>query len=214
MNLASNARMLMLHDFRLMHPHTRMRPPMPMTTRKPRKSRRAFTCSFWGSLALVSCGACVVQSPPSWWKAGHPRRRPGSLAEAELLSHLAVLLLPEEPIAELFRDFPVEKQEGWGSNTLSPDLAVYGALETEEAALFLEYDGYYRHLTPAGKTADSRKTAVLLDSSPAGSYVLRIVHAHRRLELSCGLGEVVVDPWKPGHDPSLVKALFMSLSSC
>ena len=149
----------------------------------------------------------MVRSPPSWWKAGHPRRRPGSLAEAELLAHLAVLLLPEEPIAELFRDFPAERNEGWGSNTLSPDLAVYGALETEEAALFLEYDGYYRHLTPAGKTADSHKTAVLLDSSPAGSYVLRIVHAHRGLELSCRMGEVVVDSWRPGHDPSLVKAL-------
>ncbi|CAE7191811.1 MTERF5 [Symbiodinium necroappetens] len=170
-------------------------------------NRRAFACSLWGSLALVSCRACVVRSPPSWWKAGRPRRRPGSLAEAELLSHLAVLLLPEEPIAELFRDFPAEKGEGWGSNTLSPDLVLYGALETEEAALFLEYDGYYRHLTPAGKTADSRKTAVLLDSSPAGSYVLRIVHAHRGLELSRGMGEVVVDSWKPGHDPSLVKAL-------
>ena len=110
-----------------------------------RKPRRAFRFVLLGFLPFLSCGSCAVRGPPSWWKAGRPRRRPGSLAESELLSHLAVLLLPEEPIGELFRDFPAEKSEGWGRNTLSPDLAVHGAFESEEAALFLEYDGYYRH---------------------------------------------------------------------
>ena len=174
-----------------------------------RKPRRAFACLFSGFLALVlfSCSLCAVRSPPSWWKAGRPRRRPGSLAEAELLSHLAVLLLPEEPIEELFRDFPAEKGEGWGSNTLSPNLALYGALESDESALFVEYDGYYRHQQPVGIAADSRKNTALLDLAPAGSYVLRIAHAHRGLEVSCQMGEVVVDSWQPGHDASLVKAL-------
>ena len=164
-------------------------------------------CLFSRFPALFHRGCCAEPGPPSWWKAGRPRRRPGSLAEAELLSHLAVLLLPEEPIAGLFRDFPAEKSHGWGSNTLSPDLAVYGALETEEAALFVEYDGYYRHLKPMGIAADSRKNTALLDWAPNGSYVLRIAHAHRGLELSCQMGEVVVDSWKPGDDASLVKAL-------
>ena len=178
-----------------------------MTRRKPRKPRKAFGCLLSGFLALLCCSPCLVRGPPGWWKAGHPRRRPGSLAEAELLSHLAVLLLPEEPIAELFRDFPAERSDGWGSNTLSPDLAVYGALQSEEAALYVEYDGYYRHLEPGGIAADSRKNTALLALAPAGSYVLRIAHAHRGLELSRGMGEVVVNSWQPGHDPSLVKAL-------
>ena len=93
------------------------------------------------------------------------------------------------------------------ANTLSPDLALYGALESDEAALFVEYDGYYRHQQPVGIAADSRKNTALLDLAPAGSYVLRIAHAHRGLELSCQMGEVVVDSWQPGHDASLVKAL-------
>ena len=38
----------------------------------------------------------MVRGPPAWWREGRPRKRLGSLAEAELLSHLAVLLLPEE----------------------------------------------------------------------------------------------------------------------
>ena len=164
-------------------------------------------CLFSRFPALFHRGCSAEPSPPSWWKSGHPRRRPGSLAEAELLSHLAVLLLPEEPIKELFRDFPAAKSDGWGRNTLSPDLALHGAWEAEQAALFVEYDGYYRHQQPTGIAADRRKNTALLDLAPAGSYVLRISHAHRGLELSCEMGEVVVDSWQPGHDPSLVKAL-------
>ena len=45
----------------------------------------------------------------------------GSRAEAELLCQLAVLLMPDVPIAEAFRDFPVKKSEEWGSSRLSPD---------------------------------------------------------------------------------------------
>ena len=129
------------------------------------------------------------------------------MAEAELLSHIAVLLQPEEPIEELFRDFQVEQSEGWSRNILSPDLTVYGALQAEEAALFLEYDGYYRHLSPKGIAADSRKNKALLDFAPNGSHVLRIAHAHRGMELSCEMGEVVVDMWQLDHEASLIKAL-------
>ena len=45
----------------------------------------------------------------------------GSRAEAELLCQLAALLMPDVPIAEAFRDFPVKKSEEWGSSRLSPD---------------------------------------------------------------------------------------------
>eukprot|EP00439_Symbiodinium_sp_Y106_P001015 s4088_g1.t1 len=180
-----------------------MKPP---TKRKP---RAVFGHVLSGVLAFLSCAhvLCAVRQPPAWFKNGHRRQRPGSVAEAELLSHLAVLLQPEERIEELFRDFRVQPNEGWSRNILSPDLTVYGALKTEESALFLEYDGYYRHLSPAGMAADRRKNKALLHFAPAGSHVLRIAHAHRGLELSCEMGEVVVDSWQLGHEASLVKAL-------
>lgn len=38
---------------------------------------------------------------PSWWAKGWPRGRAGSQAEAELLSQLAVLLMPQTDIGEL-----------------------------------------------------------------------------------------------------------------
>ena len=175
-----------------------MRPP---TNQKLRR------CLLSGFPTLFSRGCCAVRSPPGWWNAGRARKRPGSVAEAELLSHLAVLLLPEEPIEELFRDFPAQHSETWGRKTLSPDLAVYGALQAKEAALFLEYDGHYRHLEPAGIAADTRKSKALLDAAPAGSYLLRIAHAHRGLELSCEIGEIVIKSWHTGREASLVKAL-------
>ena len=168
------------------------------------KLRRGLLSGF---PAVFSRCSCVVRSPPSWWKAGHPRRRPGSVAETELLSHLAVLLRPDERIEELFRDFPAKQSEKWGRNTLSPDLAVYGAFQAKEAALFVEYDGHYRHLMPPGMAADIRKTEALLDFAPAGSYVLRIAHANRGLEASSGMGEVVIQSWRTGSEASLLKAL-------
>ncbi|CAE7663842.1 cysK [Symbiodinium microadriaticum] len=178
-----------------------MKPP---TKRKP---LAFFGYVLSGVLAFLSWGLCVVRQPPAWWKAGRARQRIGSMAEAELLSHIAVLLQPEEPIEELFRDFRVDQSEGWSRSILSPDLTVYGALQAEEAALFLEYDGYFRHLSPKGIAADSRKNKALLDFDPNGSHVLRIAHAHRGMELSCEMGEVVVDVWQLGHEASLIKAL-------
>ncbi|CAE7206771.1 MTERF5, partial [Symbiodinium sp. KB8] len=160
-----------------------------------------------GFPALLSRCSCAVRSPPSWWQAGRARKRPGSVAEAELLSHLAVLLRPEERVEELFRDFPAKQSEKWGRNTLSPDLAVYGALQAKEAALFVEYDGHYRHLMPPGMAADIRKSKALLDFAPAGSYVLRIAHGHREWAPSCEMGEVVIEAWQTGREALLVKAL-------
>ena len=112
-----------------------------------------------------------------------------------LLSHLAVLLKPEVPVAELFRDFPMERSAARGANLLSPDLAVYGVLKKKHAAVFLEYDGYYRHHHGSGVVADERKTEAFLQFAPAGSVVLRIAHAHRGLKARRNFVEVVVDWW-------------------
>ena len=114
------------------------------------------------------CGA------PPWWQRGWPRHRIGSVAEAELLAPLAELLMPQVPIAELFRSFPSPK--GWGGHYLEPDLAAYGVLKDANAALFVEYDGYWRHGEKEGMERDRIKNAALLKYAPEGSYVVRISH--------------------------------------
>ena len=79
-----------------------------------------------------------------------------SVAEAELLMQLAALTVPEKtPIAEMFRNFPAP--EGWSGNYLEPDLSIYGVLKDEDAALFVEYDGYWRHEGKEGMARDRKK---------------------------------------------------------
>ena len=98
-----------------------------------------------------------------------------SVAETELLMQLAALLMPEDaPIEEMFRNFPAP--EGWGGNYLEPDLSLCGVLKDENAALFVEYDGYWRHEEKEGMEKDMKKNAVLLQYAPLGSYVMRISH--------------------------------------
>ena len=111
---------------------------------------------------------------PAWWQQGWPRKHPGSVAEAELLAPLAELLMPKTPIMELFRSFPSPK--GWQGNYLEPDLAAYGVLKHKDAALFVEYDGYWRHGEKAGMDRDQLKNASLLAYAPPGSKVIRIRH--------------------------------------
>ena len=77
-----------------------------------------------------------MASAPVWWAKGWPRERVDSLAEAELLSQLAVALKPRTKIGELFRRFPAP--DGWGGKYLDPDLAVHGVLKKKDAALFVE----------------------------------------------------------------------------
>ena len=90
------------------------------------------------------------------------------MAEAELLSQLAVALKPRTRIGELFRRFPAP--EGWGGNYLDPDLAVHGVLTRKDAALFVEYDGFWRHSEEERLSIDRKKNAALC-------HMLRLAHS-------------------------------------
>ena len=148
---------------------------------------------------------------PAWWLKGQPRKVFGSRAEVELLSQLAVLLMPGEPISKAFRDFPVKKCKEWGSSRLCPDFAAHGVLKAANAALFIEYDGHYRHMQAQGLATDIRKTSALLRFAPAGSVVVRIVHKERQSK--DGSVQVLVDCWQAKHALSLRKTLQQVLDS-
>ena len=145
--------------------------------------------------------------PPLWWREGRPRTVHRSYAEVELLSRLAELLMPQYPIGECFRDFPVEPSDAWGSRWLCPDIAAFGVLKEEHAAVFVEYDGYYRHSEPQGRQRDDRKTEALLRYAPAGSHVFRIGHVGRGLRAGDASTEATVDVWRAGCSSSLKTAL-------
>ena len=158
-------------------------------------SRWLLRVSRHSSLQLAT-----ASEPPAWWLKGWPRQRVGSVAEAELLSQLAVLLMPKEPISELFRRFP--SPEGWRGNYLDPDLSAYGVLKDPSAALFVEYDGYWRHGEKDGVQRDELKNATLLSNAPAGSRVIRISHTvPGRLDGS--VLWIQVKPWQQGDRKSL-----------
>jgi len=148
------------------------------------------------------------RSPPLWWQQGWPRQRAGSVAEAELLAPLGELLMPGMPVREMFRSF--KSPAGWGGNYLEPDLTAYGLLKDQNAALFVEYDGYYRHATKEGMDKDLLKNAALLEFAPVGSFVVRIGHKGRsRLD-----GQVLwvnVNSWRPRDSLSLKRSLQTAL---
>ncbi|CAE7809086.1 unnamed protein product [Symbiodinium sp. CCMP2592] len=179
-------------------PKGNMRSPCRRGQRQPRVSALRLLCLLLGA-------ALPASVPPPWWRKGRPREKLGSRAEAELLCQLAVLLMPDVPFAEAFRDFPVKKCKQWGSSRLSPDLTAYGVLKATDAALFIEYDGHYRHMEPPGLARDMRKTSALLEFAPAGSVVVRIAHKERQWKDKST--QVVVDSWFSEHEPSLLKAL-------
>eukprot|EP00439_Symbiodinium_sp_Y106_P023410 s3021_g2.t2 len=130
-----------------------------------------------------------------------------SYAEVELLSRMAQLLMPQEPIGELFRDFPVKKSEVWGSRWLRPDLTAFGVLKDQHAALFVEYDGFFRHSDAQGQAIDERKTTALLGHAPRSSCVLRIGHVNRDWRRAENAAHTVVNVWRAGHEPSLMKVV-------
>ena len=152
----------------------------------------------WPSSPRSARSLCTAA--PAWWQRGWPRQRIGSVAEAELLAPLAELLMPHMPIAELFRSFPSPK--GWGGNYLEPDLAAYGVLKDANAALFVEYDGYWRHGEKEGMARDRMKNAALLKYAPKGSCVIRISHTISR-PLQNSVLFVRVEAWRSGC-PGLV----------
>ena len=135
--------------------------------------------------------------PPNWWQQGWSRQRAGSVAEAELLAPLAQLLMPQTLPLELFRSFP--SPPGWLGNYLEPDLAAHGVLKDPEAALFVEYDGYWRHGEKEGIEMDQLKNAALLAFAPDGSKVIRISHtASKPVSCDANILWVCVDPWRQG----------------
>ena len=128
-----------------------------------------------------------------------------SVAETELLMQLAALLMPEDaPIEEMFRNFPAP--EGWGGHYLEPDLSLCGVLKDENAALFVEYDGYWRHEGKEGMEKDMKKNAALLQYAPLGSCVMRISHT-RSKPLEGNVLWIKIDTWRQGDWKTLSKAL-------
>ena len=167
-----------------------------------RNARHTFT-SLCLVLALVLPTLTYVE-PPKWWQKGWARGRVDSVAEAELLSQLAVILMPSSDIGELFRSFP--SPEGWGGQALEPDLAAFGILKEKDAALFVEYDGFWRHQEKEGIAMDKKKNAALLEYAPNGSYVVRISHTKRK-SLKGNVLRVKVDTWSQRKVGSLSGAL-------
>ena len=169
----------------------------------PMRQRRNVSHAFI-SLCLVLLIPPAAYVAPEWWQKGWARGRVDSVAEAELLSQLAVILMPNLEIQELFRSFP--SPDGWGGHALEPDLAVHGVLKEKDAALFVEYDGFWRHQEKKGIVMDRKKNAALLTYAPKGSFVVRISHTKRR-PLKENVLWVRVDTWRQGHCTSLLETL-------
>eukprot|EP00438_Fugacium_kawagutii_P034484 Skav226398 [mRNA] locus=scaffold3989:52159:54666:- [translate_table: standard] len=128
-----------------------------------------------------------------------------SFAETELLMQLAALMMPKAvPIKEMFRNFPAP--EGWGGNYLEPDLSLFGVLKDEDAALFVEYDGGWRHGTKEGMQRDAMKNAALLRYAPSGSCVVRISHKSSK-RLKDNVLCVKIGTWSRGNKKLLSKAM-------
>ena len=84
-------------------------------------------------------------------------------------------------------------------------------LKATDAALFIEYDGYYRHMEPPGLARDTRKTSMLLKLAPKGSVVVRIAHQERQWQDKSV--QVLADCWQSEHVPSLHKTVQQVVAS-
>ena len=112
--------------------------------------------------------------------------------------------MPGTPIEELFRSF--KSPPGWGGHYLEPDLTAYGVLKDEAAALFVEYDGYYRHAEKEGIARDQKKNAALMTFAPSGSHVIRINHDDKH-QLEDNILWVSASTWRRGDHTSLATVL-------
>ena len=112
--------------------------------------------------------------------------------------------MPKTPIEELFRSFP--SPDGWNGHYLEPDLTAYGVLKDPNAALFVEYDGYWRHGEREGRSRDQSKNDALLAYGPPGSCVLRISHTDSR-GLKDQLVGIQVSTWQSCCRASLERTL-------
>ena len=159
---------------------------------------------LWGVQRRFSRLAPRTKQPPLWWQEGWPRKRADSVAEAELLAPLGELLMPATPVGELFRSF--KSPPGWGGHYLEPDLTTYGVLKDEAAALFVEYDGYWRHAEKEGMVRDQLKNLTLLAFAPSGSFVVRISHKSGS-KLDGHVLCIGADAWRHGDRKSLATTL-------
>ena len=144
------------------------------------------------------------RSPPLWWQQGWARKGAGSVAEAELLAPLGELLMPGVLLGDMFRSF--KGPAGWSKSYVEPDLTTYGVLKDKTAALFVEYDGYWRHAEKEGIVRDKMKNEALLTCSPPGSYVVRINH-HNKCDMEETILWISINTWSRGDQKSLTRAL-------
>ena len=153
------------------------------------------------------CGAFVVDKRKA--SAGAPKHCRG-----RALVPSGGALMPEKPIAELFRDFPVEPSETWGPRWLCPDLSTYGVLRKVRVLLCLW------SMTGTGGTMTNRA------SKPMQRRLKLCCAMRRRAREYCDLAtppvssearmaelEVIVDRWHAGHKPSLLKAVVQTVQS-
>ena len=112
--------------------------------------------------------------------------------------------MPGTPVGELFRSF--KSPPGWGGHYLEPDLTTYGVLKDEAAALFVEYDGYWRHAEKEGMVRDQLKNLTLLAFAPSGSFVVRISHKSGS-KLDGHVLCIGADAWRHGDRKSLATTL-------
>ena len=76
-------------------------------------------------------------------------------------------------------------------HSLEPDLAGHGALADKDAALVVEYDGFWRHA--------EKKNVALLECAPEGSFVVRFSHTMRKPLSQKNTLWITVDAWQQGH---------------
>lgn len=95
---------------------------------------------------------------------------------------------------------------------MQPDLAAHGVLREKDAALFVEYDGYWRHGEKTGVARDLAKNQALLAFAPRGSVVIRISHTAGKTGLKGNVVWIDVDVWRHGNRQDISEILLTVLA--